>query len=82
MSPTMVVVTVVADVLDVDPLDVAPLYNAVDTDALNNILQSGSPGDDALEVSFTFSSCNVTISSDGHVEVAPTDVASTVAESQ
>lgn len=82
MSPTMALITVVADVLDVDPLDVDQLYDAVDTDALNRLLQSGSGDDDPLRISFTFSSCDVMMSSDGHVEVAPMDETPTTVDGQ
>lgn len=70
-SPAMALVSAVADVLETDPLDLDPLYEAVDTDALNDLLRPNSFGENPVWVSFTFASCEVSMASDGRVEITP-----------
>lgn len=41
-SPSRAVVTAVADEVGEDPIRISPLYDAVDTDALDNIFDIGS----------------------------------------
>lgn len=49
-----------------DPLDLAPLQNDVDTDALNSLC--AHPGEN-VEVSFEYEGFRVTVSGDGRVRL-------------
>ena len=64
------VVTAVAEETGVDPMELDPLYNVVDSDALNTLLRSHEPGADGalLEVEFVFAGCEVRVTSDGTVQ--------------
>lgn len=62
-TPSERVVRVVADETGVDPLDLPPLYDTIDTDALNAAvdgLESGS-------VRFDYAGLSVTVGGDGSV---------------
>ena len=69
------VVTAVAGAKDVDPIDLPPLYDAIDPDALNQLFRPGvqSVGSAAGQVRFTFAGCDVVVDSDNQVTVTPTD---------
>lgn len=77
-SPAEVIVDTLADAAGVDPLDLAPLYDYVDPDALNNLFESheGSTDADAV-LSFRVENWNVFVRADGRVRVCdgtqPTD---------
>ena len=60
-------VTGIADVNDVAETELAPLYEAVDPDALDSLLRSS--GIDRVE--FTHCGCLVSIYADGRVDVEP-----------
>ena len=61
------VVTAVAEETDTDPMELDPLYNVIDSDALNTLLSSHEPGADGalLEVEFIYAGCEVRVASDG-----------------
>lgn len=67
------VTTEVAKALDADPLEIEPLYNAIDPDALNKIFES--PARRGMrrsgQVSFTLAGCEVSVHSTGFVDVTP-----------
>lgn len=66
------VVTAVAEAKGVDPLDLEPLYNVVDPDALNAMYRpSGSAPSTDVEVSFSMAGCEVVVHADGEVVVTP-----------
>lgn len=60
------VVTAIADQTGVDVLDLPPLEDSVDTDALAALLDSGS----APKVEFPYDGHAVTVDADGRVRVA------------
>ena len=64
------VVTAVAEETGTDPMELDPLFNAVDSDALNALLRSHDAGIDSslLEVEFTYAGCEVRVASDGAVQ--------------
>ena len=68
MSET--VVTAVADAKGVDPLDLDPLYDAIDPDALDSLF-STSPGASAspTELRFEMGNCEVVVREGGTVTV-------------
>lgn len=62
------VVYAVSDATDADPLDLEPLYTAVDPDSLDALYARHGPGRPA-ELTFTFSGHEVTVLSDGRIRV-------------
>jgi hypothetical protein len=73
-SATEAVVLAVAEATDADPLDLDPLYDCVDPDALDDLFESGDDGTARLSGSFTFEyeGCDVAVHADQRVVVAPT----------
>lgn len=67
LEPVSKVVETVAQAKGVDPLDLAPLADEVDTDALNTLL---TLSDGMVEVSFVYEGYTVTVRSTGRVHVA------------
>lgn len=76
------VVTAVADAKDVDPLQLSPLYEAVDPDALERLFQAPPTGGDRAvgRVVFTIDGCEVVVHSDGDVDVTAPEGVSSAAE--
>lgn len=72
-SPSTAVVETVAAREGVDPMDIdAPLYEAVDPDALDSIVRTvdGEPNHAPLEVEFTYYGYEVVVATDGSVRVS------------
>jgi hypothetical protein len=68
VTPATAVVETVADAIDLDPIDLDPLHEAVDTDALNRVVQpdqSETPG--SLRVSFSYHDFFVVVRQTGRV---------------
>jgi len=63
------IVEATTDVAGADALDLPPLYDAVDPDALEALYDRD--GVDGPEVEFTYAGCGVTVRGDGSVSVAP-----------
>lgn len=70
-SVTTAVVSMVAKVAENDPLEMEPLYSAVDPDALNDLITSvpSDPSHPDLEVTFAFDDYDVTVHSYGVIAV-------------
>ncbi|GAA0660482.1 HalOD1 output domain-containing protein [Natronoarchaeum mannanilyticum] len=68
-SLTERIVESTTDVAGADPLDLPPLYDAVDPDALEALYDRD--GADGPEVEFTYAGCGVTVRGDGSVSVTP-----------
>lgn len=67
------IVTEIADVKGVSPLDVSPpLYDAIDPDALEAVIASmqSQPTEPAGRLQFAYSGFDVTVTEDGGVSVA------------
>lgn len=75
LSANTAVVESVAAVHHRDPLDIDPLYEYVDTDALDALIRS-APGKQSpyLSTSFRFEDADVTVRGDGTIVIAPDDV--------
>jgi hypothetical protein len=72
-SATEAVVLAVAEATGVDPLDLDPLYDCVDPDALDALFDSGDGLDDLTgSFEFTYAGCDVTVNADQRVVVTPT----------
>lgn len=65
------VVHAVARARDVDPLELDPLYDSVDPDALERLFDASSASDSAVQgrIVFGMAGCEVTVRSDGRVDV-------------
>ena len=59
------VIRAVAETTDTDPATLPPLYESVDPDALNELVDSMSDG----EISFEHADCEITVDSDGGVHL-------------
>jgi len=68
-SPSERVVAAVAETEGVDPRNLTPLYEAVDPEALDALLQrrGNSPGIDGIGVTFTYHGYEVTVREDGRI---------------
>ncbi|WP_435365837.1 HalOD1 output domain-containing protein [Haloarchaeobius sp. DYHT-AS-18] len=64
------IVLAVAEFRDVDPLELPPIGEVIDTDALEKVLDT-EPDDTAFDVSvaFGYADCFVTVYSDGTIDV-------------
>lgn len=75
VSANAAVVDSVAAVLGRDPLDVDPLYEYVDTDALDALVSAaGRKASPYLSASFRYEDADVTVRADGTVVVEPDDL--------
>ncbi len=63
-SPSVAVAEAVADHLDDDPTDLPPLFEVIDGDALDRVLQA--PG---AEVSFEYRDLRIRVVGDARVEI-------------
>ena len=70
-SNTERVIEAVADHRGVDPMELEPLYNAVDPDALDALF-GGSRASPHSSLTFELDGCLVRVSGDGDVEVSST----------
>ena len=74
-TPTEAVVDAVADARDCEPIELPPLNDAVDPDALDDLFAdtpSGRPRYDG-HLTFRYCDCTVTVSAVGIVVVDPDD---------
>lgn len=69
-SVATTVVSAVADAKGVDPLDLDPLYDVVDGDALEAMF-AARDGSSDLEVRFSMAGCEVVVRAGGSVTVTP-----------
>lgn len=69
-SVTSVVVEAIADAAGTDPVDLPPLFDFIDPDALEQLFSApaGGPADEAT-LSFQFDTWNVFVRSDGRILV-------------
>lgn len=71
-TPAGSVTDAIATVTGTPPLGLQPLYESIDPDALDRILEAGSAspsGRSTLTVSFRHAGCAVTITADGQLTV-------------
>jgi hypothetical protein len=64
------VVREVADALGTEPLEIDPLYESIDPDALNDLFRKPAEPFHERRVEFTMQGCDVVVYGDGEVEVA------------
>ena len=66
------VVESVAEAKGVDPLELGPLYDSIDPDALNSLFRGSPDGEGApAELRFTMAGCEVLVREGGEVVVTP-----------
>jgi hypothetical protein len=77
------IVLAVADAVETDPLDLEPLHDSVDPDALDQLFPPASVDVDSVRgrVEFRYADCDVTVHADERVVVTPIDAAAISAES-
>lgn len=61
-TPSVAVVSAVADVTGRSPLEMDPLADAIDPDALDGLVGSNAAGDAATTVTFEYCGCRVSLS--------------------
>ena len=76
--PSEAVVTAVAAVLEADPDELSPLYDAVDPGALNDLVEHAqrAAADGTHLVWFTYEGFDVGVSSDGRIRIRNATAAS------
>lgn len=67
-------VRAVAEARDVDPMDLRPVYESVDVEALATLFQSDAAEGREDYASFTVAGCDVTVYASGRIDVEPLDV--------
>ncbi|RQG90893.1 hypothetical protein EA473_19810 [Natrarchaeobius chitinivorans] len=67
-TPVYAVVSAVAKVEDTDPVDLPPLYNAIDSEALNNLFTSRSEST-VEQLTFQYAGYTIVVSGSGEVHV-------------
>lgn len=75
-SPSICVVTAVAAATNRDPVDLRPLYRAIDPDALDRLLQSGpdvTARASTCRLEFRFEGCDVAVYANGETVIDPVD---------
>jgi hypothetical protein len=60
----------VADVADVDPLEMAPLHESIDTDALNRLFDPGGRASGLQRLTFSFEGYTVTVT-ESRITIVP-----------
>ncbi|WP_254545144.1 HalOD1 output domain-containing protein [Halomarina pelagica] len=72
-SLSITVMQAVGAVVDVDPMELDSLYEAVDPDALDELFCPGPDGQPSIDgrIRFRFAGCRVTVESNGTILVEP-----------
>ena len=69
-TPVYTVVSAVAEVEDSDPVDLPPLYNTINPEALNDLFTSGSETS-VDQVTFQYAGYAILVRGSGEVQVRP-----------
>lgn len=69
--PSTAFVQAVADATGRDPIDMPPLYEFVDTDALNDLMTGSADGPGSVTVTVTYDGVTGQFDSDGELLVLP-----------
>lgn len=65
--PSFAVITIVSNVTGIDPLELDPLYDSIDGDALDALCTADHSS--VSRLTFQYSGCEITVKTDGVVEV-------------
>lgn len=69
-SPTIGVVEAVSRQTDTDPLELPPLYEAIDPNALDNLFNKGGGDSSVDSVHFDYAGHSVTVTGNGTIDVS------------
>jgi hypothetical protein len=75
-TPSEVIVTAVSEATDTDPLELPPLYDTVDPDAVDALIRplsdaSGLDTDGTTEITLTYAGSRIKLGQNGSVSVRP-----------
>lgn len=70
-APSTAIVESVASATDMPVTSLEPLYDCLDPDALDRLIESESAAASNVELEFLFSGATVRVCADGRVEVVP-----------
>ncbi|AEH38881.1 HalOD1 output domain-containing protein [Halopiger xanaduensis] len=70
-SIVVAIVEAVATVTGEDPIDMPPLFDTINPEALNRLVAPSTPRDQHVEISFEYQDCQITVSSRGDTVVVP-----------
>lgn len=73
LTPTVAVAEAIAETTDADPTSGPPIYEYVDTDALDALLTESNGEIDSITVSFAYEGHTVVVNGSGQVVVEPAD---------
>lgn len=73
IAPSGTLVIAIADIADVDPLELEPLYETIDPDTVDDFVGSSGLPDVGGHVEFTFENYDVTVYASGLFEIEPAD---------
>lgn len=71
-KPLKAVISALAVALDTDPLDLDPIYYAIDTNALNALVSADGAGDVEAALAFSYEQLEVEVCRSGHLSVRAT----------
>lgn len=72
VNASTVIVEAIAGIDHRDPMDLEPLYDSIDTDALDSIVANADRA--AVSVSFVAENYRVTVHGDGSYEIEPPEI--------
>lgn len=73
-AASMAVVAAVSEVTETDPMELRPLHETVDTDALDALMSGPAADSDATAVTLDVAAYTVTVSGDGEIDVSPSTI--------
>lgn len=73
-EPSISIVSAVAAATDQDPVEMEPLANVIDTDALDVLVSSDNPDSNLVHISFVYEGTHVTVDSSGLLRIEPEEV--------
>ena len=73
--PSMAIVTALSEVMDVDPMELEPLQESVDTEALDALVYAQPTATSDVEITLSLKDYTVTVHSYGVVTVTPAEPA-------
>lgn len=73
MPPSEAVIYRVASCESVDPLELRPMYDAIDPDALDSLVYDSATSGATLQVQFSYHGYDITVMGDGVVHVDQED---------
>lgn len=71
VTASMAAVAALAEVMNVDPMELDPLFESINPDALDTLVGLPDSPNGALQVRFSASDHEITARSDGTIEIAP-----------